>query len=83
MRLHGVRYASQVPTLILSQVRLWGAWIAVVALNIQLFRDMDLRLWFFYDESYRELDTSGPQAAVLRLAIMALAVVLTAIVERP
>lgn len=65
----GVRAAS---------VAVWGAWIAVVALNIQLFRDMDLRLWFFYDESYRELDTSGPQAAVLRLAIMALAVVLTA-----
>lgn len=55
----------------------WGAWISVVALNIQLFREMDLRLWFFYDESYRELDTSGPQAAALRLAIMALAILLT------
>jgi len=55
----------------------FGAWFAVVALNVQAFRAFDLRYWFFYDDSYRALGEPTWWAGLLRLALIALAVVLS------
>jgi fucose 4-O-acetylase-like acetyltransferase len=57
---------------------LFGVWLAVVALNIQLFRAFDLRFWFFYDDSYQALGEPVWWAGLLRLGLIALAVVLSA-----
>jgi len=55
-----------------------GAWLAVVLLNIQAFRAFDLRFWFFYDASYQALGEPTWWAGLLRLGLIALAVVLSA-----
>lgn len=55
-----------------------GAWLAVVALNVSAFRAFELRFWFFYDDSYRDLGEPVWWAGLLRLGLIALAVVLTA-----
>jgi fucose 4-O-acetylase-like acetyltransferase len=56
----------------------FGAWLAVVVLNIQAFRAFDLRFWFFYDDSYQALGEPVWWAGLLRLGLIALAVVLSA-----
>jgi fucose 4-O-acetylase-like acetyltransferase len=55
-----------------------GVWLAVVIANIQFWRDIDLRYWFFYDDSYTALGEDQWWAGLVRLALIALAVVLTA-----
>lgn len=55
-----------------------GAWLAVVMVLIQPFRDIDLRFWFFYDESYRGLGEDQWWAGFVRLGLIVLAVVLSA-----
>jgi fucose 4-O-acetylase-like acetyltransferase len=57
---------------------LFGVWLAVVAVNIQAFRDFDLRFWFFYDDSYQALGEPVWWAGLLRLGLILLAVVLSA-----
>ena len=57
---------------------LFAIWLAVVVANIQAFRSFDLRFWFFYDDSYRALGEPVWWAGLLRLGLIALAVVLTA-----
>lgn len=56
----------------------FGAWLAVVALNVPTFRAFDLQYWFFYDDSYRALGEREPWAGLLRLGLIALAIVLSA-----
>ncbi|TXK17793.1 acyltransferase family protein [Homoserinibacter sp. GY 40078] len=55
-----------------------GAWLAVVIVNVQSFRAFDLRLWFFYDDSYQALGEPTWWAGLLRFALILLAVLLTA-----
>lgn len=55
-----------------------AAWTAIVVLNRDLFRDVDLRYWFFYSESYRGLGEDDWWAGFVRLGLMALAVLLSA-----
>jgi len=55
-----------------------GAWLAVVGGNINLWREIDLRFWFFYDDSYRGLGGDEWWAGAVRLGLIVLAVVLTA-----
>jgi fucose 4-O-acetylase-like acetyltransferase len=55
-------------------------WIAVIAANIRFFDAIDLRLWFFYDDSYANLlgGTAPWWAGPVRLGLMALTVLLCA-----
>ncbi len=55
-----------------------AAWLAVVVVNIQQFRDFDLRFWFFYDDSYQDLGEPVWWAGLLRLGLIGLAVLLSA-----
>ncbi|MBB5842584.1 fucose 4-O-acetylase-like acetyltransferase [Conyzicola lurida] len=55
-----------------------GAWLVVVVVNIQFWRDIDLRFWFFYDDSYTALGEDQWWAGLVRLGLIGLAVLLTA-----
>lgn len=55
-----------------------GAWLAVVALNVQVFREFELQYWFFYDDSYRALGEDQWWAGLVRLGLILLATVLSA-----
>ena len=55
-----------------------GAWLWVIVANIAFFREVDLRFWFFYDDSYRGLGEGEWWAGAVRLGLIALAVVLSA-----
>jgi fucose 4-O-acetylase-like acetyltransferase len=59
-------------------VAVFGAWLAVVALNVQGFRGFELKHWFFYDDSYVALGEPEWWPGLLRLGLIALAVVLSA-----
>jgi fucose 4-O-acetylase-like acetyltransferase len=59
-------------------VAVFAVWLTVVVVNIQAFRAFDLRFWFFYDDSYRDLGEPVWWAGLLRLGLIVLAVVLTA-----
>ncbi len=61
-----------------AAVAVLAAWLAVVAVNVGAFRAFELRFWFFYDESYRDLGEPHWWAALLRLGLIVLAVLLTA-----
>jgi fucose 4-O-acetylase-like acetyltransferase len=58
-------------------VAVLGAWLAVVGGNITAWREIDLRFWFFYDDSYSGLGEGEWWAGGVRLALIALAVLLT------
>lgn len=55
-----------------------ASWLAVVAVNVQAFRDFDLQYWFFYDDSYLDLGEPTWWAGLLRLGLIVLAGVLSA-----
>ncbi|MGX5681370.1 acyltransferase family protein [Schumannella luteola] len=55
-----------------------GAWLVTVILNIDFFRLVDLRFWFFYDDSYVALGEDQWWAGFVRLALILLAVLLSA-----
>jgi fucose 4-O-acetylase-like acetyltransferase len=59
-------------------IAVFGAWLAVVVVNIDDFRAFDLRFWFFYDESYTDLGEPTWWAGLLRLGLIVLAVLLCA-----
>ncbi|RQP11476.1 MAG: fucose 4-O-acetylase [Microbacteriaceae bacterium] len=65
----GVRFVS---------LAVLATWLAVVVVNIQPFRAFDLRFWFFYDDSYQALGEPEWWAGLLRLGLIAFAVLLTA-----
>lgn len=55
-----------------------GAWLVVLVAFIPLWRAIDLRFWFFYDDSYRGLGETQWWAGGVRLALIVLAVLLSA-----
>jgi fucose 4-O-acetylase-like acetyltransferase len=61
-------------------VAVLSAWLAVLIVFVDYWRATDLRLWFFYDDSFRDLGLEEWWAGLVRLAIIALAVVLSAAV---
>ena len=54
-----------------------AAWLAVVVVFIKPFREFDLRFWFFYDDSYVGLGEDAWWAGLVRLGLIALAIVLS------
>jgi fucose 4-O-acetylase-like acetyltransferase len=56
----------------------FAVWRAVILSNIELWRSIDLRFWFFYDEAYEGLGESQWWAGGVRLGLIALAIVLSA-----
>jgi len=52
-------------------------WSAVVLSNIELWRTIDLRYWFFYDDSYQGLGESQWWAGGVRLGLIILATILS------
>jgi fucose 4-O-acetylase-like acetyltransferase len=62
-----------------AAVAVFAAWLLVVVVFIQTWRDIDLRFWFFYDDSYQGLLGDNPWwAGLVRLGLIVLAVVLSA-----
>ena len=57
---------------------LFAAWLIVVVVNIQAFRDLHLQGWFFYDDSYLDIGAPVWWAGLVRLGLILLAVVLSA-----
>ncbi len=55
-----------------------AAWLAVVIVGIDQWREIDLRFWFFYDDSYNGLGEDQWWAGLVRLGLIALAVLLSA-----
>jgi len=59
-------------------VAVLAAWLLVVVIGIEQWRAIDLRFWFFYDDSYRGLGEDQWWAGLVRLGLIALAVLLSA-----
>jgi fucose 4-O-acetylase-like acetyltransferase len=55
-----------------------GGWLAVVVLFQEQFREIDLRFWFFYDDSYRGLGEDQWWAGIVRFGLIGLAILLSA-----
>jgi fucose 4-O-acetylase-like acetyltransferase len=53
------------------------AWLALITVNISTWRAADLRFWFFYDDAYGVLGADEWWAGGVRLALIALAVLLS------
>ena len=53
------------------------AWLALIVMNIDTWRAADLRFWFFYDDAYGRLGADEWWAGAVRLALIALAVLLS------
>lgn len=54
-----------------------GAWLAVLAVFIEPFREMNLRYWFFYLDSYGGLGADQWWAGAVRLGFIGLAILLS------
>lgn len=61
----------------LTAVGIFAVWIGVVVAFIDIWRDMNLRFWFFYDDSYSELGGNPVWAGGIRLLLIALAALLS------
>ncbi|MBC7724822.1 MAG: acyltransferase family protein [Burkholderiaceae bacterium] len=61
-----------------AAVAVFAAWIAVVTVGIERWRAVDLRFWFFYDDSYSGLGEDMWWAGFVRLGLIGFAVVLSA-----
>ena len=59
-------------------VALFVAWLVVVIAGIEQWRAIDLRYWFFYEDSYKGLGETEWWAGFVRLGLILLAVVLSA-----
>ena len=59
-------------------VAVFAAWLAVVVVGIEQWRAVDLRFWFFYDDSYSGLGEDEWWAGLVRLGLIGLAVILSA-----
>ncbi|GAB3617932.1 acyltransferase family protein [Okibacterium endophyticum] len=56
----------------------FAAWVTVLVVFIDTWRAIDLRFWFFYDDSYHALGDDEWWAGGIRLALIVLAVLLIA-----
>ena len=61
-----------------AAVAVLAIWLAIVVIGIDQWRAIDLRYWFFYEDSYRILGEREWWAGLVRLGLIALAVVLSA-----
>ncbi|MBH0117767.1 acyltransferase family protein [Salinibacterium sp. NG253] len=59
-------------------VTIFFGWIAIILSNIELWRTINLRFWFFYDDSYQGLGEDQWWAGAVRLGLIALAILLSA-----
>ncbi|QYH36604.1 acyltransferase family protein [Salinibacterium sp. M195] len=59
-------------------VTIFAGWLAIILGNIELWRTIDLRFWFFYDDSYSGLGEDQWWAGGVRLGLIVLAVILSA-----
>ena len=59
-------------------IAVFVAWLAVVVAFIDTWRAIDLRFWFFYDDSYNGLGEDQWWAGFVRIGLIGLAVVLSA-----
>jgi len=59
-------------------IAVFGVWLAVVVIGIEQWRHVDLRYWFFYDDSYRGLGEDQWWAGFVRLGLILLATLLSA-----
>ena len=57
---------------------IFAAWLVFVIVGIEQWRAVDLRYWFFYEDSYRGLGEREWWAGLVRLGLIALAVLLSA-----
>lgn len=64
----------------LAALGVLAIWAAVLVVFIDRWREMDLRFWFFYDDSYEGLGEDQWWAGAVRLLLIALAMLLTAAV---
>ncbi|MCU1546088.1 MAG: fucose 4-O-acetylase [Homoserinimonas sp.] len=69
---------SQALLIRLAALTVFGVWLAIVWVFIDTWRAVDLRFWFFYDDSYSGLGESSWWAGLIRLLLIVLAVILTA-----
>lgn len=61
-----------------AAVALFAGFATFVALNLEPLREFGLRDWLLYDDSYRDIGEPAWWAGLLRLAFLAVAVVLSA-----
>ncbi|WP_234031296.1 acyltransferase family protein [Mycetocola zhujimingii] len=61
-----------------AAIVLFAAWIAVLVSFIDLWRKIDLRFWFFYDDSYAGLGEAQWWGGAVRLGLIVLATLLSA-----
>jgi fucose 4-O-acetylase-like acetyltransferase len=61
-----------------AAIAILGSWVVVLVAFLDLWRDIDLRHWFFYDRSYHALGDDDWTAGLVRLALIGLAVLLVA-----
>lgn len=83
-----LRQTDLVPRWMAAGARVWPvraaalgilvAWTGLVLVMIEEFRRIDLRFWFFYDDSYAALGEDQWWAGAVRLGLIALAMVLSA-----
>ncbi|SEC09197.1 Fucose 4-O-acetylase [Paramicrobacterium humi] len=62
----------------LAALGVFAGWVAVVAAFLDTWRAIDLRFWFFYDDSYDGLGEDQWWAGAVRLAIIVLGALLIA-----
>ena len=60
-----------------AAVLVFAAWAVVIWSFITVWRDMNLRFWFFYDDSYTGLGEDQWYAGLLRLLFIVIAVLLS------
>ncbi|WP_207453188.1 acyltransferase family protein [Herbiconiux sp. SYSU D00978] len=61
-----------------AAIGVFVAWLGVVVAFVGQWRAIDLRFWFFYDDSYRGLGEDQWYAGLVRLLLIGLAVMLCA-----
>lgn len=61
-----------------AALAVFAGWLWVVIANVPFFRDTHLQGWFFYDDGYERLGDAAWTAGLVRLGLIALAVVLSA-----
>lgn len=75
------RWLEQPPSRVvaarIAALLLFAVTVLVMTVNIEAFRTADLRYWFFYDRPYDALGETQWWAGLVRLALMAAAVVLS------
>lgn len=57
-------------------VAVLAAWVTVLIVYIDVWRQFELRFWFFYNDGYQKLGEDEWWAGLIRLAVILLAVVL-------